>query len=250
MCVSRVNDGNFDPSSSCHTTPLKKRSHMRSSTQSFVQKSLISTVAVHPSTIACTGGARQRPPASSPPARLQAAQPTPVRWHAVGCTLIITASMLAMPRFKWSGPLMHVHTLLLLAAPLAHTQRFPVSRSDIVVALPIDDAHTAVAKAGRAWRKGMRTIIATNSTPSHSLLREGEVHGETWVHYADDTPPLRALYPGDVRAAVVPFLAHKVRGRSLMYHQACLHSTLVTRTNGCCTGTTTRCFSWMASSTC
>lgn len=99
--------------------------------------------------------------------------------------------------------------LLFTAAP-ALTQRFPVSRDDIVVALPIDDAHTTVAKAGRAWRKGLRTIIATNSTPSHSMLREGTVHSETWVYYPDDKPPLRALYPGDVRAAVVPFLAHKV----------------------------------------
>lgn len=105
-------------------------------------------------------------------------------------------------------------------------QRSKLTRDDIVVALPIDDAHTVVAKAGRAWRKGIRTVIATNSTPSHALVREGEVHGETWVYYPDDKPPLRALYPGDVRAAVVPFLAHKVctcsMSRAALHHCVCV----------------------------
>ncbi len=110
---------------------------------------------------------------------------------------------------------MHSFHVILVVSTWLFTvdcQRSKLTRDDIVVALPIDDAHTVVAKAGRAWRKGIRTIIATNSTPSHALVREGEVHGETWVYYPDDKPPLRALYPGDVRAAVVPFLAHKVCG--------------------------------------
>lgn len=43
------------------------------------------------------------------------------------------------------------------------------------------------------------------------MLADGRAHNETWMYYPDDTP-LRSMYAGDSRAALMPFLAHKVFG--------------------------------------
>lgn len=113
----------------------------------------------------------------------------------------------------WCRPQMWWVALALLQTfcYAAVAQRYPVTRNDIAAAFPIDDAHTTVAKAGRAWRKGIRTVIATNSTPSQADHTDSQRHGEVWTMYPDDNP-LRALYPGDTRAALAPFIAHKLLG--------------------------------------
>lgn len=57
----------------------------------------------------------------------------------------------------------------------------------------------------------MRTLIAANFHPSDAMQEEGRAFNETWIYYPDDVP-LRSLYAGDSRAALMPFLAHKVYG--------------------------------------
>ena len=50
--------------------------------------------------------------------------------------------------------------------------------------------------------KGMRTCIAGQSEPTQDQVEEGRLHNETWTWYPDDMP-LRSLYGGDSRAALV-----------------------------------------------
>ncbi|KAK9816820.1 hypothetical protein WJX72_005362 [[Myrmecia] bisecta] len=77
--------------------------------------------------------------------------------------------------------------------------------------MPVDDKHIALAKASRYWRKGVRTLIAGNVEPSPAQVEEGRPFNETWTWYPDDAP-LRSLYGGDTRAALVPFMAHRQLG--------------------------------------
>lgn len=50
--------------------------------------------------------------------------------------------------------------------------------------------------------QGMRTVIAGQSEPTQEQIEEGRQHNETWTWYPDDMP-LRSLYGGDSRAALV-----------------------------------------------
>ncbi|KAL3131943.1 hypothetical protein ABBQ38_007639 [Trebouxia sp. C0009 RCD-2024] len=93
------------------------------------------------------------------------------------------------------------------AAQNAGKKKFPVTREDMVVAMPVDQAHLTIAHASRVWRKGVRTYVAGNSPAPNALVQEGKLHNETWSYYPDDAP-LRSLYGGDTRAALVPYLAH------------------------------------------
>ena len=59
--------------------------------------------------------------------------------------------------------------------------------------------------------QGMKTIVTVNTwdlVKKHAA--EAKSFGEVWVDYTDDQPPLRAKHPGDPRAALTPWLAHKV----------------------------------------
>ncbi len=58
--------------------------------------------------------------------------------------------------------------------------------------------------------QGIRTYLAVNdSTVVKAKQNEAEAFAETWEHFADDAQ-LKALHPGDSRAALAPFLAHQV----------------------------------------
>ena len=59
--------------------------------------------------------------------------------------------------------------------------------------------------------QGMRTFVAGNSPAPDVLVQAGKKHNETWSYYPDDVP-LRSLYGGDTRAALVPYLAHAAFG--------------------------------------
>lgn len=75
-----------------------------------------------------------------------------------------------------------VPTLLLCCccAALAGAQRYPVSRNDLAVAIPVDDAHTTVAKAGRSWRK---VRVAWMTAGSRDLLQHhGTCEGRGLAH--------------------------------------------------------------------
>ena len=50
--------------------------------------------------------------------------------------------------------------------------------------------------------QGIRTVIAGQSEPTQAQVEEGRLHNETWTWYPDDMP-LRSLYGGDSRAALV-----------------------------------------------
>ena len=54
-------------------------------------------------------------------------------------------------------------------------------------------------------------MIAGNAEPTAALIEDGRKHNETWTWYPDDMP-LRSLYGGDSRAALVPFIAHRQLG--------------------------------------
>lgn len=70
-----------------------------------------------------------------------------------------------------------------------------------------------VKNTGNAHMQGMRTFVAGNSPAPDVLVQEGKKHNETWSYYPDDMP-LRSLYGGDTRAALVPYLAHASFGDS------------------------------------
>lgn len=56
----------------------------------------------------------------------------------------------------------------------------------------------------------MRTVVAINDPALASrYAQEAESMNEVWIDYPDDTPPLKAKFPGDPRAAFTPWLAHK-----------------------------------------
>ncbi len=55
--------------------------------------------------------------------------------------------------------------------------------------------------------QGVRTFIANNNPVDDAQVESGRQYNETWSYYPDDVP-LRSLYGGDSRAALVPFLAH------------------------------------------
>lgn len=110
--------------------------------------------------------------------------------------------------------------MLLVVLALLHTvqpakgKKHPVRLEDIVIAFPADVAHLTVAKASRIWRKGiMRTFIAHSDPPPQEVIEEAAMNNETWSWYPDDKPK-RSLYPGDSRAGLVPFLAHRHFGDS------------------------------------
>lgn len=63
------------------------------------------------------------------------------------------------------------------------------------------------------FTQGVRTYVAGNSPAPDVLVQEGKLHNETWSYYPDDAP-LRSLYGGDTRAALVPYLAHASFGDS------------------------------------
>lgn len=57
----------------------------------------------------------------------------------------------------------------------------------------------------------MKTVVTVNEWDMVTkYAAEAQSFNEIWVNYADDEPPLRAKHPGDPRAALTPWLAHKV----------------------------------------
>ncbi|KAL0040094.1 hypothetical protein WJX79_006208 [Trebouxia sp. C0005] len=86
--------------------------------------------------------------------------------------------------------------------------KFPVTRDDLVVAMPTDKRHFPIVEASRAWRKDIRTLVAlANETVASEYAHFGN-SSEVWGYYPDDEP-LKGLHPGDSRAALTPFLAHE-----------------------------------------
>ena len=59
--------------------------------------------------------------------------------------------------------------------------------------------------------QGIRTLVAVNDPELVSrYAADAASESELWVDYPDDIPPLKAKFPGDPRAALAPWLAHKV----------------------------------------
>lgn len=75
---------------------------------------------------------------------------------------------------------------------------------------PITQCH-GLPSNQHLFLQGMRTFVAGNSPAPDALVQQGKQHNETWSYYPDDVP-LRSLYGGDTRAALVPYLAHAAFG--------------------------------------
>ncbi|KAK9867583.1 hypothetical protein WJX84_007677 [Apatococcus fuscideae] len=89
---------------------------------------------------------------------------------------------------------------------------YSVDRNDLVLAVPTDSLHIELVEAGRQWHKGIRTFLAVNdSAVVDAKQKEAAVFKETWQFAADDAQ-LKALHPGDSRAALAPFQAHQAFG--------------------------------------
>ena len=57
--------------------------------------------------------------------------------------------------------------------------------------------------------QGLQTFLATSYIENSTIgLHYSAIPNETWAYYPDDNPQ-RSWYPGDSRAALVPFLAFK-----------------------------------------
>ncbi|KAK9811263.1 hypothetical protein WJX72_000828 [[Myrmecia] bisecta] len=92
----------------------------------------------------------------------------------------------------------------------AVTQAWPAGKlTDLVSAIPMDESHVELVRAGRGHRQGIRTVVLSDKASSNDRLAEGKQFNETWAAYPDDSP-LRSLYPGDSRAALAPFVAHSM----------------------------------------
>ncbi|DBB16076.1 TPA: hypothetical protein ACH3X3_003441 [Trebouxia sp. C0006] len=86
--------------------------------------------------------------------------------------------------------------------------KFPVTRDDLVIAMPTDKRHFPIVEASKAWRKEMRTFVALANETVASGYAHFEDSSEVWGYYPDDEP-LKGLHPGDSRAALTPFMAHE-----------------------------------------
>lgn len=92
------------------------------------------------------------------------------------------------------------------------------------------DAHIVMADVGSKehcmWLQGIRTYLAVNdSAVVAAKQQEAMVFQETWEYFADDQQ-LKALHPGDTRAALAPFLAHQVT--SGLVHSYSSHTFMIT----------------------
>ncbi|KAK9815274.1 hypothetical protein WJX72_000949 [[Myrmecia] bisecta] len=97
--------------------------------------------------------------------------------------------------------------------PTANGHSPHAQQRDFVVAIPTNEAHSVIVAAGRSWRQGIRAFIASDAELSDEQKAERRAFNETWCNYPNDEP-LRSYYPGDSRAALVPFLAHRHFGET------------------------------------
>lgn len=87
---------------------------------------------------------------------------------------------------------------------------------DFVAVIVSTSNRLALTHSTRCWRNGMRTIIATNASDveAKELTRIHKAHHETYVPVADElresADRAHGRRPGDVRAALLPSLAHQL----------------------------------------
>ncbi|KAK9855489.1 hypothetical protein WJX84_001224 [Apatococcus fuscideae] len=95
--------------------------------------------------------------------------------------------------------------------PPAQPVEEKLTLDDLVVTFGTNaqDEHIGLARATRAWRKGVRAVISQNQEVPDDLKEEGGRYQETYLHYPDRGPEAAGFsqYPGDARAALAPFLA-------------------------------------------
>lgn len=82
---------------------------------------------------------------------------------------------------------------------------------DLIVAIPINTERLRLVSGTRHWRRGVRTLFASNETVESCYHKHAAEHGEVFSVYPDDVP-LRSKWPGDSRAALVPSLANLTFG--------------------------------------
>jgi len=103
------------------------------------------------------------------------------------------------PFVPWKAP-------NLVPPALQHAKR----TEDFVYALFSDPHRMPIVRAGRAWRQGCRTVIATNEIALTAEERaEADLHNEIWIVYPDNTRE-ESSGVADMRGAILPVLAHRV----------------------------------------
>lgn len=81
---------------------------------------------------------------------------------------------------------------------------------DFVFALFTGPDRSPLAKAGRAWRQGCRTVVATDIvTLSPSEVAEAAQHNETWISFPDNDLA-HSSGPADFRGSMVLVMAHRI----------------------------------------
>jgi len=80
---------------------------------------------------------------------------------------------------------------------------------DFVFAIYTTPARMPLVRAGRAWRKGCRTVVASNEALPETLQSEAERHNETWLVLPDNTRE-QSKTPADFRGALLPGAAHRL----------------------------------------
>lgn len=89
-----------------------------------------------------------------------------------------------------------------------------VNDADIIVAIGSTSSRLVLAQATRAWRSGIRTYIATNSSEEAQALSDLYRDQLELYDFFPDEPEenkdnWRANYAGDYRAGLAPWLAHR-----------------------------------------
>lgn len=98
----------------------------------------------------------------------------------------------------------------------ASTGQPELSNDDFIVAVGTMAERMVLAQSTRSYREGIRAYIAVEEADEAAFLNQayGTDFREAYGHYPDEDIEARgkkeqhAANPGDVRAAMVPFLAH------------------------------------------
>ena len=127
--------------------------------------------------------------------------------------------------------------LFVLIAPGSCRHDFPpgLANEDFVVALPSATHRARLFYGSRCWRLGIRTFGAMNCTdssqlrplPSRELYKEHVECFPDEYHEKKQGAAYHSIRPGDVRAAVVPFLAHRHYNQSGQEYKWMLYGALL-----------------------
>jgi hypothetical protein len=113
-----------------------------------------------------------------------------------------------------------LHLMVLISSITSLSLSLHLELEDLVVAIPTSAHRLDLVWESRSWRSSLRAVIVTNATQN---IQPQESHADTSnqesmyvypdeVHSQQSLPHSKQLHakrPGDLRAALTPFIAHE-----------------------------------------